>query len=130
MDGASKQSSATARIGDPSQAANLPGELQAAYDKGARDITINPGTYNLPATGKIPFGWNSWSDTIIRANGVVIVFEELKQKPVILKNCRNVTFEGAILRRAEPAFTQGRIVAMGRDETPWIDWQIDAGISR
>ena len=36
---------------DPARAADLPGELLSAYAKGARDITIAPGTYRIDIDG-------------------------------------------------------------------------------
>ncbi|MCU0982682.1 MAG: right-handed parallel beta-helix repeat-containing protein [Pirellulaceae bacterium] len=100
----------------------------AAYAGGARDITIAPGTYVLPATGRSAVELVSWKSARIQARGVTIVFEELAHRPVYLRDCENVTLEGAVLRFATPAFTQGRIVAMGCDDRgDYLDWQIDAG---
>ena len=117
-----------ALIGDPARAAALPGELLAAYARGIRDITIAPGTYILPATGKASIELDSWSAASIHAQGVTIVFQELAHRPIHLKNCRDVCLDGPILRFAEPAFTQGRIKALGKEsQGPSLDWQIDTG---
>ncbi|MEI7422940.1 MAG: glycoside hydrolase N-terminal domain-containing protein [Prolixibacteraceae bacterium] len=115
-------------IGDPARAADLPGELQTAYDKGYRNITIAPGTYVLPATGKASIELDSWNGASIHAQRVTIIFQELAHRPIHFKNCRDVSLDGPILRFAEPAFTQGRIKAMGKDnQGAWLDWQIDTG---
>ena len=93
--------------------AQLPRALLDAYAHGARDITITPGTYLLPATGKDSIELNSWKDVSIHAGGVTIVFEELAHRPFRLRRCEGVTLEGAVLRFASPAFTQGRIMDTG-----------------
>jgi hypothetical protein len=109
---------------------DLPQALLDAYTKGARAITITPGTYTLPATGKNSIELKAWKDAAISANGVTIIFDELKHAPVLLDHCERVTLEGATLRFANPAFTQGRIKAMGQDASgKTIDCQIDAGYS-
>jgi len=115
-------------VGDPAAPAKLPAALLGAYEKGARDISITTGTYTLPAFGKPSIELVGWKDAVIHANNVTIVFEELKHRPLHLLQCERVTFEGAVLRFAKPAFTQGRIKAMGKDAKGiWLDWQVDAG---
>lgn len=115
-------------VGNPAEAAQLPAALQAAYSGGARDITIAPGTYMIPATGRSAIALIEWKDVRIQARGVNLVFEELAHRPFSLQRCDGVTLEGAVLRFASPAFTQGRIVALGHDDRgDYLDWQIDAG---
>ena len=115
-------------VGNPAEAAQLPAALQAAYSGGAREITIAPGIYVIPASGRSAIELISWSNAHIRAKGVTIVFEELAHRPFSLQRCEGVTLEGAVLRFASPAFTQGRILALGRDDRgDYLDWQIDAG---
>jgi hypothetical protein len=115
-------------VGSPAAPADLPRELSNAYANGAHEITITPGTYTLPATGSISIDLNGWKDATIHAKGVTVVFEELGHRPVRLSHCERVTFEGATLRFAKPAFTQGRIVAMGKEASgDYIDCRIDAG---
>ena len=115
-------------VGNPAEAAQLPAALQAAYSGGARDITIAPGTYVIPATGRSAIALVEWKDVRIAARGVSLVFEELAHRPFCLQRCEGVTLEGAVLRFASPAFTQGRIVTRGHDDRgDFLDWQIDAG---
>jgi hypothetical protein len=115
-------------IGNPADAAKLPAELLAAYAGGSRDITIAPGTYVIPATGQSAVQLDFWKNARIQARGVTLVFEELARRPFCLQRCEGVTLEGAILRFASPAFTQGRIAALGRDDRgDYLDWLIDAG---
>jgi hypothetical protein len=115
-------------IGDPAAAAGLPYALNAAYAGGARDITIAPGTYVLPATGRSAITLVGWKDVHIRARGVTLVFEDLAHRPVSLQRCEGITIEGAELRFARPAFTQGRIVALGHDDRGnYLDWELSAG---
>ena len=95
-------------VGNPAEAAQLPEALQAAYSGGARDITIAPGTYLIPATGRSAIALVEWKDVRIAARGVSLVFEELAHRPFSLQRCEGVILEGAVLRFATPAFTQGR----------------------
>ena len=115
-------------IGDPSKPGDLSKELLAAYDKGARDITIAKGTYVLPAIGANSISLPHWSNTVVHADGVTMIFKDLTHRPVCLNQCDQVTLAGATLRFVRPAFTQGRIKAMGKDgKGNYLDWQIDAG---
>jgi Right handed beta helix region len=115
-------------VGDPAKAGELPVAILDAYAKGARDITIAPGVYRIPPAGKCAISLERWKDVTIHAKGVTLVFEELKQRPIRLNRCENVTLEGATLLFAEPSFTQGRIKAIGEDaQGKYLDWQIDAG---
>ena len=127
---ANESASKLVTVGSPADAAQLPAALQAAYSSGARDITIAPGTYVIPATGQSAIALVSWKDVHIQAKGAILVFEDLAHRPFSLQRCENVNLEGAILRFASPAFTQGRIAALGRDDRgDFLDWQIDAGYS-
>ena len=115
-------------VGNPAEAAQLPEALQAAYSGGARDITIAPGTYVIPAAGRSAIALVEWKNVRIAARGVSLCFEELAHRPFSLQRCEGVTLEGAVLRFATPAFTQGRIIGMGRDDRgDFLDWQIDPG---
>ena len=120
--------SSTLKVGNPSTPDKLAAEILEGYAQGRRDITIRPGTYRLPATGKTAIELNGWKDATIHANGVTLVFEELKQRPLRLQQCERVTVEGGVFRFVTPSFTQGRIKATGTDEQgTYFDWQIDAG---
>lgn len=115
-------------IGDTTKGADLPAAILNAYASGARDITIRPGTYRIPLTGKYAIPLEQWKNATIHAKGVTIIFEELAQRPIYLNRCENVTWEGVTLQFAEPSFTQGRVKAMGEDaQGKYLDWQIDAG---
>ena len=120
--------SARVVIGDPTRGADLPTAIQHAYASGARDITIAPGVYRIPPTGKCALTLDHWTNTIIRGARATIIFQELTQRPVRLDRCDHVTLEGGTLLFAEPSFTQGRVTEMGEDgEGRYLDWQIDAG---
>lgn len=119
-------------IGDPRQPGGLGIALAEAYRHGDRDITITPGTYDLPETGKDTIALDHWSDAKVHAADVTLIFRDLSwaHRPVHLIHCTNVAFEGATLRLAVPAATQGRVKAVGSDEKgSFCDWQIDAGYS-
>src|SRR5208337_5004236 len=115
-------------VGNPAKGADLPAAILKAYANGAREIAIAPGTYRTPPTGKCAISLERWTNVAIHAKGVTLVFEDLKQRPIRLNRCENVTLEGATLLFAEPSFTQGRIKALGKDaQGKYLDWQIDAG---
>ena len=114
----------TVTVGDPQHPADLPAALVAAHTAGAADITIAPGVYDLPSTISL----SRWSDTVIHANGVTLVFGDPSHTPVVFEGCTRVTWDGGTIRYAHPAFTQGRIIAIASDANgPYLDWQIDAG---
>jgi len=115
-------------IGDPAEGAELPGAILHAYASGAREITIAPGTYRIPPTGRCALELRNWTHAAIHAAGVTLIFAELGQRPIRLNHCDGVTLEGATLRFAEPCFTQGRVQAISEDaQGKYLDWQIDAG---
>lgn len=118
----------TVAIGNPARGGDLPSALVKAYDAGARDITISPGTYIIAPSGKSAIELRGWTNTLIHARQVSIIFEELDQTPIRLERCDGVTLEGPTLRFAEPSFTQGRIAAIGEDvKGKYLDWKIDEG---
>lgn len=119
-------------VGDPQHPADLPAALTNAYRGGDRDITVAPGTYDLPGKGNDIIYLKEWIDAKVHAANVTLLFQDcsFQRQPVHFVRCRNVTFEGATLRLAVPAATQGRVKAIGSDEKgPYCDWQIDAGYS-
>ncbi len=110
------------------QPAALPAALLTAYNQGARDITIAPGTYQLPASRRNDIELTDWNNATIRAQGVTIIFEDTAHRPLMLNRCSNVLVEGATLQFAGIPWTQGRIKAVGTDaKGKYWDWQIDAG---
>jgi|GEM_PF-375685 len=115
-------------VGDPVQATSLPAALVTAYDHGARDLTIAPGTYQLPAGPKHCIELAGWSNCAIHAKAVTIIFAETNRRPLLLNRCNNVLLEGATLQFAGIPYTQGRVKALGSDaQGKYCDWQIDAG---
>ena len=115
-------------VGNPAQPAALPAALLTAYNRGARDITIAPGTYQLPASRRNDIELTDWNNATIRAQGVTIIFEDTAHRPLMLNRCSNVLVEGATLQFAGIPWTQGRIKAVGTDaKGKYWDWQIDAG---
>jgi hypothetical protein len=116
-------------VGDPRIPGDLPAAIDRAHKIGARDITIAPGIYDLPATKqRDTILFDHWSDTVIHANGVKLIFEALNHRPVHFRGCTNVTWEGGTLLFAHPSFTQGRVTAMGSDaKGDYCHWRIDAG---
>ena len=117
-------------VGDPQHPDLLAASLADAYSHGDRDITIAPGTYDLPSAGKDTIAFDRWTDTKVHARRVTLIFQDLTwaHRPVHFNRCKNVAFDGAILRLAVPAATQGRVVALDSDATgKFCDYQVDTG---
>ena len=115
-------------VGDPGRPSALAAEIIAAYGKGERDITITPGAYVLPATGKNSIELHGWQNTTIHGKGVTIIFEEIAHRPVLLSGCTNVTMEDVTLQFADISYTQGRIKAIAEDaKGKYVEWLIDVG---
>ena len=55
--------------GDPNNPGALPGQLQAGYAAGDRDLVINPGTYVLPANSS-SIQLQNWHNATVSAYGV------------------------------------------------------------
>jgi hypothetical protein len=124
----SAQAQNTLIVGDPHHSAELPAAILDAYNHGARDITITPGTYLIPATGKNSIELARWKDATIRFSGSTLVFEEINNRPIMLSGCNNVTIENATLQFLGISYTQGCIKEMGRDANgKYLDWQICDG---
>jgi hypothetical protein len=115
-------------VGDPKNPAKLAAAVYSAYQAGAHNLTIQPGTYVFPAAGSDTFRFENWHDLTLCASNVTFVFEELKARPIHFLHCTNVTFAGARLRFISHAFSQGRIKTVGTNATGnFCEWQIDAG---
>ena len=121
--------SATTLVGDPRNPVGLPQALLAAHAAGATDITITPGTYDIPSQNHgDTIVFDGWSDTTIHASGVTLIFEELAHTPVLFRNCRHATWDGGTLRFAQPACTQGRVESISSDAHGIVcTWHLDAG---
>ena len=121
-------SASTVTVGDPAEGEKLDAAILKAYSLGTRDITIAPGTYHVPAATRSAIELDHWTNAVLRAPNVTFIFEALDKRPILLEDCEGVTLQGGTFRFAEPSFTQGRITAIGSDDTgKYIDWQVDAG---
>ena len=116
-------------VGDPSKPGDLPQAIYDSHQSGAKDITIRPGIYDLPSMKtQDTIVLDTWNDTTIHAAGVVMIFEELHHRPLMMRNCKNVTWDGGTFEFPHPTNTQGRVKALGTDaKGSYVDWQIDAG---
>ncbi len=118
----------TATVGDPRRPTALAAEIINAYSRGERDITITPGAYVLPATGKNSIELKGWQDTTVHCKGVTIIFEDTVHRPILLSGCSNVIIEDATLQFADISYTQGRIKAVAEDTRgKYVEWRIDVG---
>ena len=126
--GQSATEASTIVVGDSAEGAKLEAAILRAYSQGARDITIAPGTYRILTSKNSAVELDHWTNAVLRAPNVTLIFEALDKRPILLEDCEGVTLQGGIFRFAEPSFTQGRITAIGSDDTgKYIDWQVDAG---
>ena len=118
-------------VGDPGDAAALPAQLQAAYDAGERQISIAPGTYQLPYGDKDVFHLTGWKNATISAVGVTLISAEFawERNLFVLDKCENVTLQGPTLSQTELSFYQGVITFVGKnaDGKEVVDWKPDEG---
>ncbi len=120
----------TVTIGDSSKPGDLTQALDDAYQKGARDITIAPGNYEIPVKDHDSIVLDHWKDATIHANGVTLIFDRGGYGPLTLYHCNNVVWDGGTIGFSKPGATQGRITAIGSDSGgAYCDWQVDAGYS-
>jgi hypothetical protein len=120
-------------VGDTNNPAGLGAAIVGAYDRGDRAITINPGTYIMPAMGGAPaVSLNNMTDLVLNAYDVTIIkdgTDSWNSSAFALVSCSNVTVAGACLTQSFPSTHQGRIVAKGvtGEGNNYFDWKIDAG---
>jgi len=124
----SRAHAATTLVGDPQKPEALSQALLDAHARGASDITLAAGTYDIPRNPGARIAFGGWSDTTIHATGVTLVFEDLEHAGVFFHACRHVTWDGGTLRFAQPAFTQGRVESITPDaDGITCTWRLDAG---
>ncbi len=111
----------------PEHPESLQQTISAAYRSGRKRITIPPGTYQIrpPASGP-HLRFENFTDFVIDATGVELIFADQTRGGIEFQNCRHVTLLGASVRFAVPPFTQGVVeaVASGGDS---YDLRIDRG---
>ena len=120
----------TVRIGNPRDAGALGGEVQTAYQHGARMIIINPGIYHLPAIGQATFNLNGWKNATIRAYHVTLIMRVKNAGNCFeLDHCRNVTIEGPVISQTQVTFYQGHVLSTGQDKSGgyYCVWRPDTG---
>jgi hypothetical protein len=113
----------TKTVGDPASPKNLQDEIVTAYLGGSRHITINPGVYVIPGA----IGFTGLEDVVISAYKVELAVES-DSGAIIFHKCRNLTFQGAVLRYTKPHTGQAKILAIGADdEGDFCDIQLEPG---
>ncbi len=111
-------------VGDPGRPVALREAIMAAYRSGAREITIAPGIYVIPAA----LAFSGLQDAKISAYHVELAVDSPDSGAVLFENCQNVTFEGAVLRYTKPHTGQARILEIGKDEEgSYCDVQFEPG---
>ena len=124
----SRLPSPTVMVGEPGNPAALAAAIVEAYSKGARDITIAPGTYVLPATGTNGIELKGWTQAVLRCKEVTIIFKETAHRPILLSGCSHVAMEDAVLQFSTISYTQGRVTAIAEDDKGrYVEWRIDTG---
>ncbi len=123
------QMASAVHVGNPRNPAALGAQVQQAYQHGARIITINPGTYQLPATGRPTFNLNGWKNVTISAYNVTLIMRVKHAGNCFeLSHCRNVTIEGPVISQTQVTFYQGRVVSAGKTKNGYFcDWRPDIG---
>jgi hypothetical protein len=116
-------------IGNPHHPAALAQELQREYRHGVRVITIRPGVYHLPATGKPTFSLNHWKNATIQAYGVTLIIHANGSGDCFdLNHCRGVTLAGPTISQTQVTFYQGRVMSVKRTGHRYTCiWKPDAG---
>lgn len=118
-------------LGDRGNPGALPAQIKAAYDGGARQITIAPGKYVMPGgNDRATLTFRDMNDLTVDARNVE--FSMLDEKDAIgVFNCRNLTLRGATTHYEHPRFGQAKITGFGRDAAKgsYYDVQIDRGYS-
>jgi hypothetical protein len=113
-------------VGDPNHPANLPSLIIDAHHQGARDITIAPGIYHIPAKHHDDtLALEHWIDTTIHANGVTLIFDELEHNAKMSPGAaaRSCSFAPRSRKDAlsPSALTKREAIAIGKS-TPVIRW--------
>jgi len=124
------QSPRAVHVGNPHDAAALGGEVEKAYQHGARMIIINPGIYHLPAIGRPTFSLNGWKNATIRAYHVTLIMRVKNAGNCFeLAHCRGVTIEGPVISQTQVTFYQGHVLSTGKDKSGgyYCVWRPDTG---
>ena len=118
----------TPTVGDPSWPHLLYDQIVAAKAAGYSNVTVTPGTYEMPdrLSYQSSFGFSGWTDFTLDASGVTFVVG--KQRAFTLSGCTHVTVKGCTIRARYPSFTQGKILSKGTSSgTAYAIWQISDG---
>ncbi len=120
----------SAAVGDPAHPEGLAQAVQAAYDKGARQIVIRRGVYVMPDVGHTSLALKGWKDAALSGAGVTLILTDLAwmHDGIDLIGCTHVTLAGFLLSQNKVTFYQGRVVAVGSEAgKPYCDWRPDTG---
>jgi hypothetical protein len=128
---AHKNTAASIMVGSPENSASLAQDIQNAYNSGARNIVIHPGIYMLPRLGHTIFSLVGWENAKLSAYGVTLILQDPDWGRDVfdLRDCINVTLQGAVLSQNVITSYQGRVIAVGKDADgkTWCDWKPDKG---
>ena len=101
---------------DPGTAFDLQARIDAGLKAGQKRIVIEPGRYRVQPRNRQHLQLVGLSDVEIVAQGVELICTETT-RAVTIDGCRNVTIRGLTIDYDPLPFTQGRIVAMSKDNT-------------
>jgi hypothetical protein len=117
--------------GQPWVSQDDPGSIQAAittaFRAGQKQIRIPPGAYRISPPQSGPhLLFKNFSDFIIDAAGVELIFTDRTRGGIEFRDCSNVTISGVSVRFEVPPFTQGVVEAVS-PAGDWYDVRIDVG---
>lgn len=117
------------RVGDPARPAALEQEIADAYKTGASSVTINPGTYVLPANeGMATFSLVGMSNFVINGYGAVISAVQTEKNVFGVFYGDNLVIRGITIQYNSPQTAQGRIVdKVASGNQYYLDVQLEAG---
>ena len=118
-------------VGDPAQPAGLPQALINAYVRGARRITITPGTYLLSNPGGALIHLSHWRDAVISAAGVTLIINNGAGAGTLfsLEDCDHVTLAGPVVSQTAQTAYQGHVLSIDASDPrhPTCIWRPSAG---
>lgn len=112
---------------DPTKPDQFQAEITKAYKEGKKSVVIPAGIYRLSPTSANPhLQFTDMENIEIDARNVTFIFSGRGQGGIQFKNCRNVKFFGATLRKEVLPFTQGVVDTVAPDRRSF-DFKVDKG---
>jgi hypothetical protein len=104
---------------------DLQGFIDQKVAVGEKEIVVPPGRYRVTPKGRVHLALKDLDGVKIVARGVQMICTETTLA-VSIDNCRDTTLIGLTIDYDPLPFTQGRITALGPDNS-WIEFEIIEG---